>query len=107
MAASICMQLLYCESENPKKEISMYINSPGGVVTAGMAIYDTMQFIRSADCHLVHRPGRLDGLAAAVRRHAWHALRAAQRAHHGASAIRAGSRARRATSSAMLKTSSR
>ncbi len=46
MAASICMQLLYCESENPKKEISMYINSPGGVVTAGMAIYDTMQFIK-------------------------------------------------------------
>src|SRR6188474_2285587 len=47
VAASICMQLLYCESENPKKEISMYINSPGGVVTSGMAIYDTMQFIRS------------------------------------------------------------
>ena len=46
MAASICMQLLYCESENPTKEISMYINSPGGVVTAGMAIYDTMQFIK-------------------------------------------------------------
>ena len=46
MAASICMQLLYCESENPKKEISMYINSPGGIVTSGMAIYDTMQFIR-------------------------------------------------------------
>lgn len=46
MAASICMQLLYCESENPKKEISMYINSPGGLVTAGLAIYDTMQYIR-------------------------------------------------------------
>ncbi|MEN2494344.1 MAG: ATP-dependent Clp protease proteolytic subunit [Hyphomicrobiaceae bacterium hypho_1] len=46
MAASICMQLLYCEAENPSKEISMYINSPGGVVTAGMAIYDTMQFIK-------------------------------------------------------------
>ena len=46
MAASICMQLLFLEAENPKKEISMYINSPGGVVTAGMAIYDTMQFIR-------------------------------------------------------------
>ena len=46
VAASVCMQLLYCESENPKKEISMYINSPGGVVTSGMAIYDTMQFIR-------------------------------------------------------------
>jgi ATP-dependent Clp protease protease subunit len=46
MAASICMQLLFLESQNPKKEIAMYINSPGGVVTAGMAIYDTMQFVR-------------------------------------------------------------
>jgi ATP-dependent Clp protease protease subunit len=46
MASSICMQLLFLESQNPKKEIAMYINSPGGVVTAGMAIYDTMQFIR-------------------------------------------------------------
>src|ERR1044072_7593171 len=41
-------QLLFLEAENPKKEISMYINSPGGVVTSGMAIYDTMQFIRPA-----------------------------------------------------------
>jgi ATP-dependent Clp protease protease subunit len=46
MAASICMQLLFLESENPKKEIAMYINSPGGVVTSGMAIYDTMQFVK-------------------------------------------------------------
>ena len=46
MATSICMQLLFLEAENPKKEISMYINSPGGVVTSGMAIYDTMQFIK-------------------------------------------------------------
>lgn len=46
MAASICMQLLFLEADNPKKEIAMYINSPGGVVTSGMAIYDTMQFIR-------------------------------------------------------------
>ena len=46
MATSIVAQLLFLESENPKKEISMYINSPGGVVTAGMAIYDTMQYIR-------------------------------------------------------------
>ena len=46
MAASICMQLLFLEAENPKKEISMYINSPGGVVTAGLAIHDTMQYIR-------------------------------------------------------------
>ena len=47
MASLICAQLLFLESENPKKEISMYINSPGGVVTAGMAIYDTMQYIKS------------------------------------------------------------
>ena len=48
VAASICMQLLFLEAENPKKEISMYINSPGGVVSAGLAIYDTMQFIKPA-----------------------------------------------------------
>lgn len=47
MASLICAQLLFLESENPKKQISMYINSPGGVVTSGMAIYDTMQFISS------------------------------------------------------------
>ena len=46
MSALVCAQLLFLESENPKKEISMYINSPGGVVTSGLAIYDTMQFIR-------------------------------------------------------------
>lgn len=45
MASLITAQLLFLESENPKKEIAMYINSPGGVVTAGMAIYDTMQYI--------------------------------------------------------------
>lgn len=47
MASLICAQLLHLEAENPKKEISMYINSPGGVVTSGMSIYDTMQYIRS------------------------------------------------------------
>jgi len=46
MATVIVAQLLFLEAENPKKEISMYINSPGGVVTAGLSIYDTMQFIR-------------------------------------------------------------
>jgi len=46
MASIVVAQLLLLESENPKKEISMYINSPGGLVTAGMAIYDTMQFVR-------------------------------------------------------------
>lgn len=47
MAMSITAQLLFLESENPKKEIYMYINSPGGVVTSGLAIYDTMQYIKS------------------------------------------------------------
>jgi ATP-dependent Clp protease protease subunit len=46
MASVIIAQLLFLEAENPKKEVSMYINSPGGVVTAGLAIYDTMQFIK-------------------------------------------------------------
>jgi ATP-dependent Clp protease protease subunit len=45
VANSICAQLLFLESENPEKQINMYINSPGGAVTAGMAIYDTMQYI--------------------------------------------------------------
>lgn len=47
MATIIVAQLLFLEAEHPSKEISMYINSPGGVVTAGMSIYDTMQYIRS------------------------------------------------------------
>jgi ATP-dependent Clp protease protease subunit len=46
MANLVVAQLLFLESENPEKEISIYINSPGGVVTAGMAIYDTMQYIK-------------------------------------------------------------
>ena len=46
MSTLVCAQLLYLESENPQKDISMYINSPGGVVTSGLAIYDTMQYIR-------------------------------------------------------------
>ena len=46
MASVVCAQLLFLESENPSKDIFMYINSPGGVVTSGMAIYDTMEYIR-------------------------------------------------------------
>ncbi len=46
MAAVICAQLLFLESENPKEDIFMYINSPGGIVTSGLAIYDTMEYIR-------------------------------------------------------------
>jgi ATP-dependent Clp protease protease subunit len=46
VATLVCAQLLYLEADNPNKEISLYINSPGGIVTSGLAIYDTMQFIR-------------------------------------------------------------
>ena len=46
MANVVVAQLLFLESENPDKDISVYINSPGGVVTAGLAIYDTMQFVK-------------------------------------------------------------
>jgi ATP-dependent Clp protease protease subunit len=46
MASLVCAQLLFLESENPSKEISLYINSPGGVVTSGLAMYDTIQYIR-------------------------------------------------------------
>ncbi len=65
MSTLAVAQLLFLEAENPKKEISMYINSPGGVVTSGLAIYDTMQVHPSARLHAVHRPGGLHGLAAA------------------------------------------
>ncbi|MEZ5957982.1 MAG: ATP-dependent Clp protease proteolytic subunit [Hyphomonadaceae bacterium] len=47
LASLVTAQLLFLESENPKREIAMYINSPGGIVTSGLAIYDTMQYIRS------------------------------------------------------------
>lgn len=48
VASLICAQLLFLESENPNKDIAFYINSPGGIVTSGLAIYDTMQYIRPA-----------------------------------------------------------
>ena len=46
MASLICAQILFLESENPNKDIALYINSPGGVVTAGLSIYDTMQYVK-------------------------------------------------------------
>lgn len=47
VSALVCAQLLFLEAENPKKPINLYINSPGGVVTSGLAMYDTMRFIRA------------------------------------------------------------
>jgi trigger factor len=60
VANVIIAQLLYLESEDPDKEISLYINSPGGVITSGLAIYDTMQYVKCPSHHLP-RPGGVDG----------------------------------------------
>ena len=82
VASLICAQLLFLESENPNKDIAFYVNSPGGVVTSGLAIYDTMQYIRPDVSSRVHRPGGLDGLAAAGGGRQGQALLAAQFADH-------------------------
>ena len=87
MASSICMQLLFLESQNPKKEIAMYINSPGGVVTAGMAIYDTMQFVRPPISTLCIGQAASMGSLLLSAGNAWYALCACQCAHHGAPAF--------------------
>ena len=70
MANLIIAQLLFLEAEDPSKDISIYINSPGGVVTAGLAIYDTMQYIKPDVTTRVHRPGQfsMGALLAGCRR---------------------------------------
>src|SRR3974390_760747 len=81
LATLVVAQLLFLEAENPKKEISMYINCPGGMVTPGLAIYDTMQFVRPPV------PTMCLGQAAAARRRAeGPTFYAAKCAHLGASA---------------------
>ena len=74
-------QMLFLEAEDPDKDILLYINSPGGSITAGLAIYDTMQFIKPDVQTYLHRPGGLDGGGAAGRRHEGQALLAAELAH--------------------------
>ena len=95
VANVIVAQLLFLESEDPDKDINLYINSPGGSVTAGLAIYDTMQYVKPAGLDHLHRPGGLDGRGAAARRRQGQAARAAQRADHDPPA--AGRRAGQAT----------
>ena len=68
-------QLLFLEADNPKKEIAMYINSPGGVVTAGLSIYDTMQFIRPKVTTMCIGQAASMGSLLLVRRREGHALR--------------------------------
>ncbi len=70
VANLVTAQLLFLEAEDPEKDISLYINSPGGSITAGMAIYDTMQFVRPERGDDLRRPGRVDCRAAADRRSA-------------------------------------
>ncbi len=87
-ANEIAAKLLLLAAEDPKKDIYLYINSPGGSITAGMAIYDTMQFVPERHRHRRHRHGRLDGPAAADRRHQGQALHHAERARAAAPAAR-------------------
>ena len=88
VASVICAQLLFLEAENPNKDISFYINSPGGVVTSGMSIYDTMQYIRPGCFDIVCWAGGLDGLASAGRWSQGQAVCLAECAHHGSPAFR-------------------
>ena len=81
-------QLLFLESEDPDKDIMMYINSPGGDVSAGLAIYDTMQSLRCDVATFCIGPGRVDGQLSARRGRAGQALRAAARARDDPPAAR-------------------
>ena len=105
MATLVVAQLLFLEAENPKKEIAMYINSPGGVVTSGLAIYDTMQFIRPAVSTLcIGQAASMGSLLLAAGRQG-HALCSAECAHHAAPAVGRLPRARRPTSCCMRRRS--
>ncbi len=84
----IMAQLLHLESEDPEKDINLYINSPGGVVSALLAIYDTMQYIKPDVCDDRHGPGRLGRRRPAARRRARQAVRAAERPRPAAPAAR-------------------
>jgi len=78
VANLVTAQLLFLESEEPEKDISVYINSPGGSISAGMAIYDTMQFVRPDGSDVLDRPVGIHRSVAFGRRHAQEALCAAQ-----------------------------
>ena len=80
VANAVIAQLLHLESENPDSPISLYLNSPGGSITAMLAIYDTMQFVRAAGGDDLRRPGGVDGGGAARRRGARAAVRSCRTA---------------------------
>ncbi len=87
VANVVVAQLLHLESVDPDKDVSLYINSPGGSIYAGLAIYDTMNFIKPDVRDDVRRHRDVDGLAAAGRRRARQALGAAQQPHPHAPAV--------------------
>ena len=99
IANLVIAQMLFLEAEDPDKDILLYINSPGGSITAGLAIYDTMQFVKARRADAVHRPGRVDGRRAAGLGHQGQALLAAELAHRHSPAADVGAWAvRRPTS---------
>ena len=83
-------QMLFLAQEDPEKDIQLYINSPGGSITAGMAIYDTMQFVKNDVTDTLHRPGGQHGGVAARGRRTQEALCAAQFAHSDSPALMGG-----------------
>ena len=91
-ANELVMKLLYLQSENRRKDIHFYINSPGGSVSATLAIYDTMQILHLPGGHLLRGPGRQRRRGAAGRRHQGQALRAAPRQGDDPPAVRPGGR---------------
>ena len=90
IANLVIAQMLFLEAEDPDKDILLYINSPGGSITAGFAIYDTMQFIRPDVQTYLHRAGGVDRGGAARGGHQGQALLAAQLAHPDPPAVDVG-----------------
>ncbi len=82
VANALVAQMLFLQSDDPKADIHLYINSPGGSVSAGLAIYDTMQFVSCDVATLLHRSSGLDGSRALGRGCCGQAVRVAQRADH-------------------------
>ena len=87
VANLVTAQLLFLEAEDPEKDISVYINSPGGSITAGMAIYDTIQFVRPDVVTICVGPGGFDRRASADLRRAQEALRVAELANLDSPAV--------------------
>ena len=107
MANVIVAQLLFLESENPDKDIALYINSPGGSVSAGLAIYDTMQFIKPDVSTICIGMAASHGRGPAGGRRQGQAFHAAEFARDDSPAARAAIRARPATSTSRRRKSSR